>query len=58
MPALGSPFARGTRLAWPVLVAGLCLAPAPAAAQTRNILVSLPNYTGPVVLTRGHSRCR
>jgi hypothetical protein len=48
MRELASPFALGTRLALPVLVAGLWLAPAPAAAQTRTIIASLPNYDGPV----------
>ncbi|HWJ55166.1 MAG TPA: IPT/TIG domain-containing protein, partial [Vicinamibacterales bacterium] len=48
MPALASPFGLGTRLAAAVLAAGIWLAPAPAAAQTRTILASLPNFIGPV----------
>jgi Tol biopolymer transport system component len=47
MPALASPFALGTRLALPALVACFWLGPAPAAAQTRTIIAQLPNYTGP-----------
>src|SRR4029078_4151072 len=46
MPALASPFGLGTRLAASVLVAGVWLAPAPAAAPTRTILASLAHFIG------------
>ena len=53
MRELASPFALGTRLALPVLVAGFWLAPAPAAAQTRTIVAELPDDNGPVVMNPG-----
>src|SRR3954468_3581404 len=53
MPVLASPFGLGTRLALPALVAGLWLGPVPAAAQTRFITASLPNYAGPVAFNPG-----